>query len=65
MLFINNVLDEVGLPIDNRIPLNTDAQAACKAAHNPEMHELTKHFAVKFHWIRFYVNADTGLIHLI
>jgi hypothetical protein len=29
------------------------------------MHQLTKHFAVKYHWIRFYVDSDTGMVHLI
>jgi hypothetical protein len=65
MLFVNHVLGEIGLPLSGRVPLFTDAEASWKAAHNPAMHQLTKHFSVKYHWIRFYVDPDTGFIHLI
>jgi hypothetical protein len=64
-MFIKNILDEVGLPLAGRFPLFTDAEAAWKAAHNPSMHQLTKHFMVKFHWIRIYVDPDTGFVHLL
>ena len=49
----------------HRVLLFTDAEATMRAAHNPAMHQLTKRFAVKYHWIRFYVDSDTGMVHLI
>ena len=53
------------MPHSGRVPLFTDAEASWKAAHNPSMHQLTKHFSVKYHWIRSHVDPDTGHIHLI
>ena len=65
LLFIYHICDEIGFPFLHRVPLFTDAEAALKAAHNPAMHQLTKHFAVKFHWIRHYVDSNSGMVHLI
>ena len=45
------------LPDDYCVPLHDDSQACIRIASNPCLAERTKHFDVKYHWLREKVKA--------
>ena len=46
------------LPPDYCVPLHGDSQACIRIAGNPCLAERTKHFDVKYHWLREKVKAN-------
>ena len=44
--------DFQALPSTYCVPLHDDSQACIKIAGNPVLAERTKHFDVKYHWLR-------------
>lgn len=44
-------MGELGVPLDDCI-LFCDNQGAIKLAKNPEFHERSKHFDIKYHFVR-------------
>ena len=46
------------LPPDYCVPLHDDSQACIRIAGNPCLAERTKHFDVKYHWLREAVKAN-------
>ena len=46
------------LPPDHCVPLHDDSQACIRIAGNPCLAERTKHFDVKYHWLREKVKAN-------
>ena len=46
------------LPPDYCVPLHDDSQACIRIAGNPCLAERTKHFDVKYHWLREKVKAN-------
>ena len=55
LLYIKHMFEEIGIPYKKKVIMFTDAQAAIRAAHNPEAHQATKHFEVKYWWIRQFI----------
>jgi hypothetical protein len=58
LVFIFNLMQEIGLQLTHRIPLFTDADAARAAALNPAHHQRTKHIELKYHFIRQFCDDD-------
>ena len=59
------MLEEIGIPYRKKVILFTDAQAAIRAAHNPEAHQATKHFEVKYWWVRSFVGeGDQAFVEM-
>ncbi|KAL5725033.1 Beta-galactosidase 8 [Ranunculus cassubicifolius] len=52
LVWIRNLLKELGVPVKEPINLYCDNQAASHIAHNPVFHERTKHIEVDCHFIR-------------
>ena len=49
----STVIRNVGvLPNDHCVALHDDSQACIKIAGNPQLAERTKHFDIKYHWLR-------------
>lgn len=55
LLYMKHLFEELGIEYKRKVPLFTDAQAAQRAALNPEAHQRTKHFEVKYWWVRSFV----------
>ena len=55
LIFITQTFAELEMPYEPRVRLFTDAEAALKAAHNPEHHQRVKHVETKIWWIRSFV----------
>ena len=55
LLYMKHLFGEIGIPYEKKVILFTDAQAAIRAAHNPEAHQATKHFEVKYWWVRSFI----------
>ena len=51
LLFIFNILKELGLPLERPIPFFMDAMAAIQSLRNSVYHARTKHVAVKWKWL--------------
>ena len=57
-LYLRRILSELGeIPTDERITLHEDSQACIKIATNPCLAERTKHFDIKYHWLRSQIKA--------
>ncbi|XP_058099004.1 uncharacterized mitochondrial protein AtMg00810-like [Magnolia sinica] len=52
LVWLRNLLEELGYPPSGPIPLHCDNQAAIHIARNPVFHERTKHIEVDCHFIR-------------
>lgn len=52
VIFLRNLLDEIGVKQIHPTPLHCDNQGAIKLVYNPEFHNRTKHIDVKYHFIR-------------
>jgi hypothetical protein len=52
---MKHLFEEIGIPYQKKVILFSDAQAAIRAAHNPEAHQATKHFEVKYWWVRLFI----------
>ena len=52
-LYIRRLMSELGqIPSSKCITLYEDSQACIKIATNPCLAERTKHFDIKYHWLR-------------
>ena len=52
-LYIRRLMSELGqIPSSKCIALYEDSQACIKIATNPCLAERTKHFDIKYHWLR-------------
>ena len=52
-LYLNRLGQDLGvLPPNYCVPLHDDSQACIKIASNPCLAERTKHFDIKYHWLR-------------
>ena len=52
---MKHLFEEIGIEYQKKVTLFTDAEAALKAAHNPGVSQLTKHYAVKYWWTQLFV----------
>ncbi|KAL0415349.1 UNVERIFIED_CONTAM: Retrovirus-related Pol polyprotein from transposon RE1 [Sesamum latifolium] len=52
VLWLKNLLTELGFMYDDPIPMHCDNQAAIHIASNPIFHERTKHIEVDCHFVR-------------
>jgi hypothetical protein len=64
LLFIRNLLRELGLKLMKPTPFFLDAMAALQSLKNPSYHSRTKHIAVKWHWLRQHVGTEFELYHV-
>ena len=62
ILWLRQLLRELGVPILGATPLNVDNTSAIQIANNPVFHERTKHIEVDCHFIRQHVLS--GCLHL-
>ena len=60
MLWIRNVIKELGFKITHPMALYCDNTAAIQIAHNPIQHDRTKHVEVDRHFIK--ENLDNKII---
>ena len=65
-IYIRRLMSELGqISPNKRIPLYEDSQACIKIATNPCLAERTKHFDIKYHWLREKVkNNDIELKYI-
>lgn len=60
-IWLRNLLGWMGLPHGKEpVRIMVDSQSAIRVANNPELHERTKHFRIKYHFTRECINE--GLI---
>ncbi|KAL0423678.1 UNVERIFIED_CONTAM: Retrovirus-related Pol polyprotein from transposon RE1 [Sesamum radiatum] len=52
ILWLKNLLKELGFMYDDPVPMHCDNQAAIHIASNPVFHERTKHIEVDCHFVR-------------
>jgi hypothetical protein len=64
LLYIRNVLRELGLKLMKPVPFFMDAMSAVQALKNPVFHARTKHVDIKWHWLRQHMGPDFTLYHV-
>jgi hypothetical protein len=64
LLYIRNLLSELGLKITKLIPFFMDAMAAIQALRNPSFHARIKHVDIKWHWLRKLIGSIFTLHHV-
>jgi hypothetical protein len=64
LIYIRNLLSEIGLPISQPTPFLMDAMAAIQSLKNHVFHARTKHVAVKWHWLRQKIGTVFSLYHV-
>lgn len=64
LIYIRNLLAELGLKLTKPIPFFMDAMAAIQALNNPVFHARTKHVAIKWHWLRSLIGTIFILVHV-
>jgi len=57
--WLRNLYNELGFPIEEPTTVFGDNQSALAIANNPQYHKCTKHFDIKFHFIREKVNDQS------
>ncbi|CAM8962427.1 unnamed protein product [Rhodiola kirilowii] len=55
LIWLARLIDEMGVPVIDAIPLYCDNKAALHIAHNPVFHERTKHVELDCHLVRAHV----------
>jgi hypothetical protein len=65
-VYLRRLLSELGESTPTAcVPLHEDSQACIKIATNPCLAERTKHFDIKYHWLREKVkNGDVKLQYI-
>jgi hypothetical protein len=56
---VQKILEDLQKKQVNSIPLLVDNNSTIKLATNPRFHEQTKHINIKYHLIRYHVEAKT------
>ena len=64
MLYVRNLLSELGLKLMKPTPFFMDAMAAIQALKNPVFHARTKHIDIKWHWLRNHMESNFDLYHV-
>ena len=64
LLYIRNLLSELGFQITRLIPFFMDALSAIQALRNPSFHARIKHVDIKWHWLRNLVGVIFALHHV-
>jgi hypothetical protein len=65
IVYLRNMLDEIGLPLSKPTPFFMDAMAAIQALKNGHLSARTKHIDVKFRWLlQLYDRSMVEYIHL-
>jgi hypothetical protein len=64
LLYIRNLLGELGFKITKLIPFFMDAMAAIQALKNPSFHARIKHVDIKWHWLRNLIGSVFALFHV-
>src|SRR5271156_4833866 len=65
ILWLRNLLTELGYQMDSPSSLNIDNQSALSVAKNPEHHGQMKHLDLRFYWLRNEVEKGSmNLMHL-
>ena len=64
LLYIRNVLGELGLKLMKPTPFFMDAMAAVLSLKNPVYHARTKHVDIKWHWLRQHIGSSFALYHV-
>ena len=65
ILYLQNILKELRLPVNGSTPLMADNSSAIRLAENPEFHDRSKHIAVKYHLVRQMVEDDVIKVHWV
>ena len=52
IIWLRNLLQELGLPVEKPVDLLMDNQSAIKLIKNPEYHHRTKHIKMKYKFVR-------------
>jgi hypothetical protein len=65
ILWMRNLLCEIGVGVNGPSPLMVDNQSALRVINNPEHHGRMKHIDVKWHWIRDTVKRGDIEIHFL
>ena len=58
-IWIKRILEELEIPISNPTKIYCDNKAAVSIAHNPVLHDRTKHIEVDKHFIKEKIEAGT------
>jgi hypothetical protein len=58
VIWLRQLLIELGLDLDSPTVLHVDNQSAIAIAHNPEFHDHTKHIEVRHHFLRHKVEGE-------
>jgi hypothetical protein len=65
ILWMRNLLTEIGVKIEGPSPLMVDNQSALRVLKNPEHHGRMKHIDVKYHWIRETIKRGNITVHFL
>jgi hypothetical protein len=57
LLWIKNLMQELHVKHTSPMKLYCDSKAACNIAHNPILHDITKHVEVDRHFIKEILEA--------
>ena len=59
ILWVRNLYQELGLPMETPSVLRCDNQSAIAISHHPEFHARTKHIDIEMHFLRDHVREGT------
>ena len=62
LIWIKNVVQEMGLKITMPLTVYEDNQTCCKLAKHPISSKLTKHMDIRHTWIREHI--DDGMVQV-
>ena len=65
VVWMRELLRELGFKMDRPSPMFMDNQSAIKVAKNPEHHGRMKHLDIRHHWIRQEVRRKNLEIHFM
>ena len=63
LIWLKNLLSDLGFPSNALMPMFCDNQAAMHIASNPVFHERTKHIEVDCHYVRSQVQSKVITTH--
>lgn len=65
IIWMRNLLSELGHDVSGPSPLMVDNQSALKVLRNPEHHSRMKHIDIKVHWIREAIGRGNIEVHFL